>query len=671
MDKQGLKKHHFWILLALTVVLIPVVLGGAMFGVGSAARQEKAKIDEKLKALAGVSPKSDGYIAKLEEQKGELQKHRDRVWELAYKAQDGLIRWPEKLSHNDTLHFGDPISNKDLGDYMHSDVYLAEYNKLYEILAPTTFNGGRWNYVLRPPTWRVLPTTEEAWLAVEDFCVQRELLRDIQAINQMLAGFIKLPALPTEPPADAPQQDKDAYKQAVEQLPKQQKAVEDALKAEFQAKPGDAVGRFLSPYWQLDLHVTRAQSARVEYTFRGKLKNVSPRRQNVSRIEFKVYLRNPSAGPNVEAVTVPVEAEYLAAGQTQEFTQTRIGPAEPRLTIYKVEQKLDLRFAPVKRVDRLELSYQSHRFANKALQPSAFSEKAIADAAAAAPALDPSGIPSPDGGAGSPDGGFPGGDSGRGSPEGGPGFGPGGMRRTDYTVNGLKRLRYLDRTDQVRRMPIATVLIVDQAHVQDVLRALANSRLRFQTTQWTWTRFRGAIALNNYTDLTGSGEFPTGVPGDMRGEGGPSGRLGGPTGSPDGGFPGEGGPRGGFPPPGGRGIPSPGIPSPGIPSPGIPSPGIPSPGVPAPGVPAIDPNTGQPIFSEEGSASLVELSVYGLVSLYERFPPKAPQPEAGAPTDPGAAPAAPLPVEAPPAAPATPPPPTGAPVPPPPGPPPK
>ena len=46
MDKQSLKKHHFWLLLALSVLLIPGVLVGAVFSVGSAAKEETAKIDE-------------------------------------------------------------------------------------------------------------------------------------------------------------------------------------------------------------------------------------------------------------------------------------------------------------------------------------------------------------------------------------------------------------------------------------------------------------------------------------------------------------------------------------------------------------------------------------------------------------------------------------------------
>jgi hypothetical protein len=179
--------------------------------------------------------------------------------------------------------------------------------------------------------------------------------------------------------------------------------------------------------------------------------------------------------------------------------------------------------------------------------------------------------------------------------------------------------------------------------VQDVLRAFANSRLRFQGTQFHWQRFYGVIVQNE----PGSGEvgppIPGGRPGDDASPAGPGrGRFGPPVsergpGSPDGGRMPFGG-RGGFP--GGFG----GIP--GVPSPGGPQGGRfgPSPGGAA-GLPGgIDPNA-PPI--EDGSANLVELSIYGLISLYERFPPK-PTAE-GSPAADGLAPPAGTPATLPPA----------------------
>src|SRR5439155_23202643 len=72
--------------------------------------------------------------------------------------------------------------------------------------------------------------------------------------------------------------------------------------------------------------------------------------------------------------------------------------------------------------------------------------------------------------------------------EGGGGFG-GAATSTDVTDNGLPRRRYIHRTDQVRAMPIGLAVIADQAYVQDVLTAMANCKLRFQTVQTHLTRF--------------------------------------------------------------------------------------------------------------------------------------------------------------------------------------
>src|ERR1019366_8825132 len=75
-----------------------------------------------------------------------------------------------------------------------------------------------------------------------------------------------------------------------------------------------------------------------------------------------------------------------------------------------------------------------------------------------------------------------------------PGFGmqggPGGAQTpANKTPNlGLDRDRYLFVTDQSRHLPLAMTLAVDQSHLNEILVALANSRLRFQTTQVEFRR---------------------------------------------------------------------------------------------------------------------------------------------------------------------------------------
>jgi hypothetical protein len=157
---------------------------------------------------------------------------------------------------------------------------------------------------------------------------------------------------------------------------------------------------------------------------------------------------------------------------------------------------------------------------------------------------------------------------------------PGGPgARAGANDMGLVRNRYLETTEQVRRMPIGMVLIVDQSHVQDVLTAFAKSPLRFQTTQVEWRRYRGSI------------QPPLE---DARPEG-PGGEVG-PKKPPR--------PMA-VPPPGRHPI----------------RPGGPN-----------QPNQEQ-AEDDEDLSNLVELGLYVIASLYAKYPPTAP-----APADGGAAP---------------------------------
>jgi hypothetical protein len=610
MEQKGWKKHHFWILLSLAIVLVPISCMGTMFSVGGQAQERAKKIEDEQKSLKGQTVKSDGYREQLDAQKTELQAQKTRVWKEAYKAQDGLIQWPQALSHLNTLaeqnklFFGDPINDQDRNMFMQASVYLGEYDRLPDVILPTEFPERNWRSVLRYVTdFKTMPTPEEVWLALEDLCVQREVLRDIHAVNQMLAEFLPVPMPPKEPakPKGAAAEEKKRYDYEWGEYLKKKEAydaakrkVDDELKAELKPQSNEHAFRFISPYWQLDIVAGRPAGGKAgELAFRGKLTNTSPRRQNVAEIGFRVWLTDPKRS-NAEYVVLPVQAEYLAAGASVDFAATRTGQADPSLTIYKVEQKLDTRYVPVKRLDVLRLDYPSNRFAGKGLVAAAVSDDAKKNA------------PAP-------------------PPPSGPTLGTAANAAApnlDNTPNGIPRLRYLERTEQVRRMPVAMVMIVDQAHVQDVLRALSNSRLRFQNTQVHYERFRGVISLEEPSPIgelnTPATAPPTGAPAGgsrmkPRGDdmvGGLKIGLGGPGGRGPGGEI-ERGPR--QRPPTGGYFPT--------------------------------PSHGD-VSMEEENNNLVELTVYGLISLYERFPPRSPADQAGGSAN--SATAAPASVTAPP-----------------------
>jgi len=282
MDKQTLKKHHFWILLALSVPLVFVVLAGTVFGVGSAAVEAKSKIDKRNKELTDAAPKCQQYLDNLELQKGELEKQRNRVWSEVYKAQAGLIHWPTRLARLDRAYFGDKVAEDDRAIFRENDVYLREYEELPAIIAPTKFAGNGWNAVLRyRPSWNTLPTSEDCWLAIEDLCVQREILKDIHNVNQLLARFLPVPQLPDETGLD--DKKKQENKAAFEA---DKVKVEKEVRENLKAKDDEIVARFISPYWTLDLAVTRGTGTKPEMIFRGKLTNHTDRRQNVAKVNF-------------------------------------------------------------------------------------------------------------------------------------------------------------------------------------------------------------------------------------------------------------------------------------------------------------------------------------------------------------------------------------------------
>jgi hypothetical protein len=583
MDKQTLKKHHFWILLALSVPLVFVVLAGTVFGVGSAAVEAKSKIDKRNKELTDAAPKCQAYLDNLDKQKSELETQRNRVWSEVYKAQAGLIHWPARLARLDRAYFGDKVAEDDRAIFRENDVYLKEYEELPAIIAPTKFAGNGWNSVLRyRPSWNTLPTSEDCWLAIEDLCVQREILEDIHNVNQLLARFLPVPQLPDETGLD----DKTKKEHAAAYEAEKAK-VEKEVRENLKAKDDEVVGRFISPYWTLDLAVTRGTGTKPEMIFRGKLTNHTDRRQNVAKVNFHVWLSDPATGN--QPVNVPVQSEFVAAGETIAFDDIHVTTASRASKIFAVEQVLDLRYAPVKRVERLVLGYEGHRYGDQRLvAPEGPAFKEAKDAEGAANTGAP---PDPLGRAAA-----------------GANAGP-----KTTSANGLERDRYLHRTEQVRRMPIGVVLIVDEAHVQDVQRAFANSHLRFQNVQFHWTRYRGGIDLGEWNST------PTlSTPGGIAGA-----NAGGPRGET---FVGP------------RNL-APTQPSTGPGTGGVPlGPVRPNIGG-GPTTPSTGPGAAPGAATSAGTEtmpSLVELTVYGIASLYERFPPRPAQ-QPGAPT--GAPPA--------------------------------
>jgi hypothetical protein len=171
-------------------------------------------------------------------------------------------------------------------------------------------------------------------------------------------------------------------------------------------------------------------------------------------------------------------------------------------------------------------------------------------------------------------------------------------------------------------MPVGIVLVVDQSLIQDVLLAFANSPLRFQITQVVWTSFTGKLeGTAPAAGSTGDGgvDFGSGTvnvagPSDPDSRPGPMG-LGTPM--PGALFPGGRRPLG----PGSITLPFGAGGAPGSTPFGSPFGGAGSPYG----------RQASTVSESQITSGLVELSIYGIVSLYEKYDPQKPAEGAAGP----------------------------------------
>jgi hypothetical protein len=595
VDKKALAKHHFWILLGafalvalILLIVIPVTVGGMI-------ERKEAAIEAMSKGLDGKkNPKNKGQIAAVTEQTTQLGSRRETLQREMYRLQADLLSFPYELQALNKLDFGAKLEERDRTQYISEGVYNREYEEMAAIIKPTEFVGG-WRSILQPVAWNtsLFPQTEEVWLSLEDMCVRREMLRIFHEANESVARFT-----PQTPLA------------ADRKLPLQR--------------------TFKSRLWELKLVLDRKDR---DFVFKGKLKNISGKRQgNIYRINLLVWVTDDSA-EGARPIRLPIEQDALAAGpaadpfngQEMDIPDTKVTINQVPTGLFRVEQELNDRFVPIKQLRNLVLGKNAgHRMADKPLKKAKFSETKEDPAAAGTTAGVPA-TPMMGGSAsGKPGMGMPG--------MAGPGMSGAAGTATDETPNHVAKTRYIDLTEQVRRMPVAFVIVIDQANVNDVLIALANSpRMRFQTTQTHLQRLYGVVTGGSASEPGPSGSSSGG---DTAGGGRPGGAPGPGAMMPMGPGPGMGS---------GAGPPKPGLA--GGPAPGLA--GGPAAPPPSGGSPAGGSSSG----GEVQHAGLVELTVYGVANIYER-------PKEAAPGAPSAAPPAPPltpPAAVPPATPATPP----------------
>ncbi len=612
---DALKKYHFWLLCGLVPLLVLISVMTVQSSVGSKIEEKKKSFDDAQKQIAGKqSAKPNKLIEQVEQQVKKVGDRKDELWKVNWERQKDMYVWPNspllKRYEQLDLRFGDPLPNKqdEFDEFKKSEVYFAQYSVaevkdrsklppnakgLADDIAPTQFKGG-WKNVLRYVNAfddRVL-TSEQIWLMMEDLWVQRSLLEAIKSVNAQMAEFQRM------------KYEKDGL---VVDDPAKGAQIQDPLRR-----------RFRSRIWELDLEVVRKDNKQI---LTGRLTNHTDRLQLMglnNTMIVKVWLE---PGKDAQPFEFKIGGEFLpgagamkADGTTPanvlEIVQTddHIIPASMNVSeIARVEQVFDSRTVPVRRIEAMAMGFTDSRHAGSALQMPKF--KAYEAQAATGAAATDTGMGFGDMGGGFDSGGgaAPSG-SGSGSGTGIAGKAGGGTVETTIEAN---RKRYIKLTENVRRMPIAVAVIVDQAYMQDVLLAFANSPLRFQLTQSNWARFRGAIEGVGGGGSSG-GQDPGSMAISQAGGGGLGSDLN--TGATGGAF---------------RPIPKRPVRPIGK-------------GMQPGGMGGTEGSMNNPYGRQSMSVSesqltsgLVELSVYGLVSLYEKYaPPAVPTPEGTEPTDP-------------------------------------
>jgi len=155
MNKDTLKKHHFWILLGLIPLLVLIAVITISSSVGSAIAARQKEIDDangQVKGKAGTV-KGDDLINQMGKRVDVLAEKRTKLWQANWEQQRRLFTWPAnpllaKFNYDDKGNgpkFGTqnlPTASGEFDTFKRREVYLKEYERMAELVTPTQFGAG-------------------------------------------------------------------------------------------------------------------------------------------------------------------------------------------------------------------------------------------------------------------------------------------------------------------------------------------------------------------------------------------------------------------------------------------------------------------------------------------------------------------------------------------------
>jgi hypothetical protein len=484
-DKDTVAKHQFWFFLGGFLLLWFIAV--LWLKVAASGPIEKAKKDYEsqsntLKQAQSNPINISKVLPRWQKEAQTFDGHKSKIWNEAWIYQADMYDWPREWASKDMTTPQTELSPDDLFNYK-DKFYPQQINTLrknaLDFLYPVELLGG-FDQIFKPQKWQTNPTREEVWLAQEDFWVKRELFYDIWRTMANLA-FMGQP----EEVKDKPEGVEASY-------------------------------RYRNQNWEITLNLRKNKDGQLVISGDSTIKNVDP----THRTQLLTSAKGEGIRFNVfqdqNHTEFEVRGEPVGWNDTRPFSMTKDNEREDYEPLdgirweqikehpITLSQGFDRTNSPIRRINAIALGKQDCRTYHWPLQPN--QELAQLDASgedaekkAEAPPSGPSGPGTPGGGAmrGPPMGG-PGGPAGPGAPAGlgAPGSpagqaGAAAAPAANLTPNNeIERNRYLRPANQdkgvnppSRHLPLALQLIIEQSHIHDVELALANSRLRIQLTQ--------------------------------------------------------------------------------------------------------------------------------------------------------------------------------------------
>ncbi len=465
------------------------VLHGVLADIRNSYMEIKARVKEKGKEkevlvriyrTENVQITSEGEPNTILWETG-LPKHKDKVVAVTFqtgKYFNDLLRGEEQAkfaeSYREQIHeilrSVEPLDQKGAGI-----VQLRDWLYTPDAMPPPTKKFIR--YVTKE--WNITgKMSDEAWIAQENIWIQKEIYRIIKSVNDDVKVFKRV-----------------------------------------EGKKGDEEKRNLVQKFRnsnFELQLTLKADNKLSLV----IKNLLPRRQKQD-LTFRVSL-NKGAGLDPELIKISGKILMPAGTAKGEdsyehlIEDAKVGKNAPRVGIYRVEQVLSWEAAAIKRIDHVSVG-------SNAADDIAHSHRTFPEGLRALTLADPvketkSGGPGPGGAPGGGPSGI-GGEKGKGDGKAGNEIGNRKMLAHDLWSN-----RYVEVSDQSRRVPVAVVLVVDQEYYDRVLTAFNNSKLRFLATQVLINQHTGSLQPPS-PDKKDDGGEKKGAPG--KGVGNPMGFGGG------------------------------------------------------------------------------------------------------------------------------------------------